>query len=105
MTTSEKLTVLKTMLDITDTSLDVELTAYLDFAKREILCWVYGDYAPTEVPIRYENTQIMAVVTGYNHKGSEGQITHNENGINRTFNYADMVEYIRKNAFQVVVRK
>lgn len=102
MSGAEKLALLKTFLEISDNSMDGELTAYLDFAGREILTWVYGNNAPDEVPVKYENTQIMAVVTGYNHKGSEGQVVHNENGINRSFVYADMVEYIRKTHFKLL---
>lgn len=105
MTNEEKVMVLKTMLDISDTSLDDKLTTYLTFAQMEILNWMYNGDIPTEVtavPSRYENTQIMSVVTGFNHEGAEGEIVHNENGINRTFVYEDMINYIRQNVFQII---
>jgi hypothetical protein len=90
---------LKTVLGITGTDSDTLLQTYLDVAKREILAWRYS-YAMADVfdvPVEYETTQVMAVVTGFSIRGAEGQTVHNENGISRTFQYADMVAYIRAN--------
>lgn len=109
MTLEKKLKTIKTTLGISidDVTLDNELSAYLDMAANEILNWMYINHPsdrPTEpeVPLRYENVQIQGVVYGYNHKGAEGETVHNENGINRTFVYADMLDYIRSNVFQLI---
>lgn len=109
MTNAEKLENIKLMLDIPtgDTTIDGELSAYLNMAALEILNWMYINHPEkreevTEVPLRYEIVQINAVVSGFSHKGAEGEKVHNENGINRTFVYADMVAYIRANVFQKV---
>ena len=109
MTASEKLTLVKTLLGISasDTSLDDELTAYLNMAGEEILNWMYINHptdrtSETTVPTRYEMVQCEAVVYGFSHKGAEGETVHNENGINRTFVYADMLAYIRNNVFQIL---
>jgi hypothetical protein len=42
MTTDERLAMLKSILNISDTTNDTTLTVYLDFAKRELLSWRYG---------------------------------------------------------------
>lgn len=109
MDTQGKLAVIKTMLEIpaSDTSLDADLSVYLDMAKQEILNWMYINHPDrretvTDVPARYEIVQVHAVVNGYSHKGAEGETVHNENGINRTFKYDDMVAYIRNHVFQIV---
>lgn len=109
MTTSEKLTLVKTLLGISasDSSLNDELTAYLNMAGEEILNWMYINHPSTRpndavVPTRYEMVQCEAVVNGFSHKGAEGETIHNENGINRTFVYADMIAYIRNNVFQLI---
>lgn len=109
MNTVEKLSLVKTILGISasDTSYDDDLTAYLDMAGEEILNWMYINHpedrtSETEVPIRYSMVQIHAVVNGYSHKGAEGENVHNENGINRTFKYDDMIAYIRSHVFQLV---
>lgn len=74
------------------------LTAYLEMSRDEILGWRYSynpDSTITDVPAEYETVQIYAVLTGLNLIGAEGEISHSENGINRTYNYSGMVEYIR----------
>ena len=98
MTLAEKLTMLKSLLKISGTTADAELTTYLDFCRLEILAWLYSGQAPegvTDVPAQYEPTQIMACVAGYGISGAEGQTAHSENGIGRTFKYEDMVADIR----------
>lgn len=42
MTAPEKLAMLKSLLKITGTTSDTELSTYLDFCKRELIAWRYG---------------------------------------------------------------
>lgn len=108
MTDTEKLTMVKTLLsDGGSLPSDEKLTAYLSLAKTEILNWMYSQVGgvPTDVtnvPTKYEITQIYAVVAGYTHAGSEGETQHNENGINRVFSSVDMVDYIHRNVYAIV---
>lgn len=168
MTTAEKLTMLKSLLKISGTASDAELTTYLDFCKRELIAWRYGlankppiaravdsvgnavdvsvgtfiaaitpvsgtsyvftysvdswqynsadieliDYGLsvsgtpidgetitvkyTETPlVEFDTVVISACVAGYGISGAEGQTSHSENGIGRSFKYEDMVAYIR----------
>ena len=98
MTTAEKLTMLKSLLKITGSAQDAELSVYLDFSKLEILSWLYSGKTPndvTDVPERYIPTQIQAVVVGFSQSGADGQISHSENGVSRAWKYEDMVAYIR----------
>lgn len=99
MSSAEKLTMVKTMLGITGDTQDATITNYLTCAEREILTWrySYGSEIPESVPVEYEMTQIHAVVAGYSQRGAENQTSHSENGISRSFSYADMVAYIRAN--------
>ena len=89
MTDAEKLELVKAQLNISDTSLDTTLNAYLTMAAQEILTWYYTNRgsvpANANVPYKYEITQIQAVIEGFTHSGAEGEKTHNENGINRTW--------------------
>lgn len=96
MTDQEKLTMLKTFLNLNDTSEDAKLEVYLSASAKEIIAWHYGnETTKTAVPKEYEMTQIQSVVAGFNLIGAENEKTHNENGINRTFRYSDMLQYIR----------
>ena len=103
MTDGEKLTMLRTLLDDGGAlPSDEKLVVYLNLARTEILQWLYHQIGGvpddvTNVPDKYEPTQIYAVVAGYTHAGSEGQTDHNENGINRKFRFTDMIDYIRQN--------
>lgn len=98
MTQAEKIAQIKAIMRITDDEQvqDSEISVFLDFAEKEIISWVYsGNNAPETMPEKYEPTQMMAVVVGFTVSGAEGQKGHSENGINRTFNYEDMIAYIR----------
>lgn len=101
MTEADKLTYLKVMLNITDTSQDTLLNSYLAMAAHEILQYKYSLVGvpdnQTAPDAEDEMVQIYAVIAGYNDRGAENQTSHNENQIYRTFHYTDMVQYIRSN--------
>lgn len=101
MNADEKLKMVKTLLDIAefDTSEDSFIKVYLTAAEKEIISWRYSLSSKTvdTVPAEYEMTQIFAVIAGYSQSGAEGQTSHSENSISRTFSYPDMLHYIRKN--------
>lgn len=107
MTTAEKLSMLKTLLHVTDTTLDAELTVYLDLSEKEILSWMYSatgtipDDVAT-VPTIYIPTQIMSCMAGYGLSGAENETSHSENGVSRSFKYSDMVDYIRSHVLPYV---
>lgn len=108
MTEEQKLLTIQTLLeDGGDVPSEDKLLTYLNIAKDEILSWQYhlvGGVPEdvTEVPPRYEGTQIYAVVAGYTHAGAEGQRMHIENGTHRTFIYSDMLDYIHNNVLPIV---
>ena len=90
----------KALLGIEDTEKDTLLTVYLEIAKREVISHLYsliGIPKDPTIPYEYENTVVQAVVVGYNLVGAENELTHNENGINRTFHFDSMLAYIRNN--------
>lgn len=104
MTNSEKLGMTATLLGVTCEADMTLLEVYLTAAQREILAWRYSYSAnmPDAVPPEYEMTQVYAVIAGYSHAGAEGQLSHSENGISRTFRHEDMVKYIRANVIPQV---
>jgi len=106
MTQSEKLTKLKTLLNITGPEQDSVLTVYLDLAKAEILSWMYSGAPPdgvVDVPVQCETTQIMAVVAGFSQSGAEGQLAHTENGIARHWRHEDMTAFVRSRVIPYAV--
>lgn len=104
MSSSEKLSMVKTILRIDDTMEDALIDTYLDMAGRELLSWRYSHTSstPDVVPEEYEMTQVQAVINGYTQSGIEGQVLSVENGVHRHFKHSDMVDYIRNNVIPYV---
>lgn len=91
MIESEKIAVLKTMVDSSDT--DEVLSAYLTIAGVKILARAYPyDEGIEEVPKRYQTLQCEIAAYLLNKRGAEGQTVHDENGIKRTYESADVPE-------------
>lgn len=86
MTDAEKLTMLKIMIS-PDTDTDDVLTAMLALSQSLILNKMYpfGFEDGTTVPSMYEHVQLELAVELYTRRGAEGQASHTENGITRTW--------------------
>ena len=91
MSQMEKLQLLKAMVGESDT--EEVLLAYLNIAGQKVLnrAYPYGT-EETEVPRRYEFLQCEIAAYLLNKRGAEGQTGHNENGISRTYESADVPE-------------
>ena len=89
MTQDEKLTALKAMVGTSDT--DDVLSTYLTLAGRKIIAKAYPfQNTVTEVPVQYEYLQIEIAAYMLNKRGAEGQTSHSENGISRSYENADI---------------
>ena len=44
----------------------------------------------TEVPVQYEHLQLEIAIYMLNKRGAEGQTSHSENGISRSYENADI---------------
>ena len=91
MTQAEKLTLLKAMVGESDT--EEVLLAYLNIAGNKIINRAYPyDNEVTEVPSRYAFLQCEIAAYLLNKRGAEGQTSHSENGISRSYGSADVPE-------------
>lgn len=89
----------KAILGFTDDTHDAELSVYLDMAEKELLIWVYGKDTDLEsLPSWLEPIQVMAVVTGYNQKGAEGETYETVDGVTHQFKHDTMIGFIHNNA-------
>lgn len=72
-----------------DASEDDLLLMYLTDAERAILNHLYPmeeyDDIPHTLPNRYASRQVEIAAYLYNKRGAEGETSHNENGISRTY--------------------
>ena len=91
MSQTEKLQLLKAMVGESDTE-EVLLT-YLTIAGQKIInrAFPYGADDPV-VPTRYDFLQCEIAAYLLNKRGAEGQTSHSENGISRSYESADVPE-------------
>jgi len=89
MTEDEKLTALRAMIGGSDT--DDVLSTYLLIAGKKIIARAYPfDNTVTDVPTEYETLQLEIAAYLLNKRGAEGQTSHSENGISRSYENADV---------------
>lgn len=87
----ELLAKLKLYIGIADTDEDDLLLFLLEIAGQKILEKLYPfDSSQLTVPDRYKLKQIEIAQFLYNKRGAEGEVSHNENGVNRTYENADI---------------
>ena len=94
MTDVEKLALCRVMVGEPATAdgwSDDILESYLLIAGQKIINRAYPyDATITEVPRRYSYLQCEIATYLLNKRGAEGEVSHNENGINRTYGNADV---------------
>lgn len=93
MTDAEKLIMLQMMVGESDPAQETALCVYLSLAKQKILNRAYPyDDTKTEVPPKYDVLQCEIAAYLWNKRGAEGQTSHSENGISRSYENADVPE-------------
>ena len=94
MTDIDKLALCRVIVGQPDTAegwSDEILRAYLTIAGRKIINRAYPyDDTITEVPTRYGYLQCEIAAYLLNKRGAEGEVSHSENGISRTYENADV---------------
>ena len=95
MTEVEKLSLLRIMVEQPNEGAwtDDILISYLTLAGQKIINRAYPyDDTVTEIPRRYGYLQCDIANYLLNKRGAEGQTAHSENGINRSYESADVPE-------------
>ena len=97
MTQQNKIARVKTLLDNDSAATDSLITVFLDEANDLILNRMYPFGIPqgTEIPTRYETYQCRLAQRFFLRRGAEGEIVHNENGVNRTYESVDDEDILR----------
>ena len=103
MDNTEKLDRLAVLIS-PDTASDDLLTYLLEQAEGIVLNRRYP-FAPPEgatVEARYEHIQLQIAVELYSKMGAEGQTAHNENGVSRSYEAADVSPSLLKRIIPLV---
>ncbi len=91
MTDSEKLNMLKVLVDVEGNDKDNALTVYLTLAGQKIIAKAYPyDSTQNTVPPEYDVLQCEIAAYLWNKRGAEGQTSHSENGISRSYENGDV---------------
>ena len=106
MDITEKLAEVKRMLEPA-TEDDSVLLSYLDQAKSIILNRLFPymsdeEAEETELPKRFDWKQVRICVYLLNKRGAEGEVQHQENGINRRYRNSDVPEDMLSDVFPFV---
>lgn len=99
MDNTEKIKLLRTMVGQTDDInwTDEVLLAYLDIAGRAIITKAYPfKNDVTEVPDKYNTLQCEIATYLLNKRGAEGETSHSENGISRSYESASIPDSMLK---------
>ncbi len=100
MTDEQKLAMLRKMTGESD---DVMLSCYLAAAGEKICnrCYPFA-HDRLDVPAKYHYLQVEIACYLFNKRGAEGQTSHNENGVNRSYESASVPESMLKNVVPFV---
>lgn len=98
MTSAQKITRTKILLDSDPKATDEVVSEYLEMASETILWAMYpwGYEIGTTVPAIYEGLQCEMAAWLFSQRGALGEVTHNENGINRTWESPDGRALLRR---------
>ena len=101
MTIADKIMQVRVMVgkpDAEDDWADSVILTYLNIAGQKILNRAYPyDDSITEIPRRYDMLQCEIASYLLNKRGAEGETSHSENGISRSYENADVPESLMSN--------
>lgn len=99
MTDAEKQRMFQLVTDEADANV---AKAYLDVARSRIMSRAYpfvSDLSSLSFPARYDDLHVRLAIDMWAKRGAEGQSSHNENGINRSYEpqsrlLAEVIPYV-----------
>lgn len=89
MTDAEKIVMVQTLVDNDAEATTPIVSTYLAVAKNKILARLYPYSDNTEIPAQYDVLHCELASRLFLRRGGEGEVSHNENGINRTYASVD----------------
>ena len=97
MTDAQKISIVQTLVNNDPDATDAVVTVYLEKALAAILNWRYAFNVPSTYDIsRWDMEHCDLAARYFLRRGAEGEITHNENGVNRTYGSVDDYDILCK---------
>ena len=99
MTGSEKTTMVRTLCENDPEATDAIIAVYLTLALNTMLERLYP-YDSTkdsgDVPVRYDTIQCELAARYFLRRGGQGEISHEENGVNRSYASVDDEDVLKR---------
>lgn len=92
MTNSEKIAMVKTLVENDAGATDAVVTVYLSLSANKMLERLFpydANKEESDIPSRYDTIQCELAARLFLRRGSEGETTHEENGVNRQYASVD----------------
>lgn len=99
MTSAEKIAMVKTLVENDAEATDTVVPVYLNLALNAMLerLFPYDSTKEAEdVPVRYDTLQCELAARYFLRRGGQGEISHEENGINRAYGSVDDEDILKR---------
>ena len=99
MTNSEKIEMVQTLVENDSGATDAVVSVYLSLACNAMLERLFpfdSDKEETDLPMRYDAIQCELAARYYLRRGGQGEINHEENGINRQYATVDDEDILKR---------
>ena len=99
MTQAEKIAMVKTLVESDAEATDGVVAVYLTLAMNAMIERLFpydSDKDAGDVPIRYDTIQCELAARYFLRRGGQGEISHEENGVNRTYGTVDDEDILKR---------
>lgn len=99
MTDSEKIARVKVLVENDPVATDEVVAVYLDsarYAMLERLFPLHPDKTVDDIPVRYDAIQCDLAARYFLRRGSQAELNHEENGVNREYGSVDDADILEK---------
>ena len=99
MTNAEKIATVQTLVESDAEATDAVVSVYLNLACSAMVERLFpydSNKSADDIPERYEMTQCELAARYFLRRGGQGEINHEENGINRTYATVDDEDILKR---------
>ena len=99
MTDAEKITMVKTLVESDSDATDDVVSVYLALACNVMLERLFPydpDKGQLDIPVRYDALQCELAARYFLRRGGQGEINHEENGVNRQYATVDDEDILKR---------
>lgn len=99
MTSTEKIAMVKTLVESDADATDDVVSVYLNLACHTMLERLFPydpDKTDVDIPFRYDTIQCELAARYFLRRGGQGEINHEENGVNRQYGTVDDEDILKR---------